>query len=130
MPRLTLLGLSALVVSGCGGGPPAEYRFVGAVTACETLDWARTRHEMLEDGDTTGANRYAANRCFNVEPSRTVLAEESEGGFPGGLGRWVLVTTPGGQALEHLASAELRRTTGQEVRSRGWVLGDHLRVIE
>lgn len=128
-PWILSAGL-ALILAACGGGPPAEYRFVGAVTACETLDWARTRYEMLDDGDRAGAERYGGDRCFSVEQTRTVIVEMSEGGLPFGLGRWVRVSGVGGEPLEHLASAELRRTMGQQVRTSGWVRGDDLERVE
>jgi len=118
------------VVSSCGGDSEATYRFVEAATACETAEWARTHAELLASGDTAEADRYASARCFRVESERRVSIASSEGGFPGGIGRWVEVATIDGEPLEHHASAELRRTLGQTVRTRGWVSGGMLEVVE
>lgn len=117
-------------VSSCGADSEAPYRFVEAATACETAEWARTRAELLESGDTAEADRYASARCFRVESQRRVSIADSEGGFPGGIGRWVEVVTVDGAPLEHHASAELRRTLGQAVRTRGWVAGAVLEEVE
>lgn len=106
-------------------GDDATYRFTETVTACETLDWARGRQELLESGDTAEANRYGSTRCFRVEPARRVTVEDSEGGLLPGSG-WAEVVTVDGSALEHLASAELREAMGQPVRTRGWVRRDDL----
>jgi hypothetical protein len=119
-----LVCLAAL--TACGGD--ATYRFRDVVTACETLDWARGRQERLESGDTAEANRYGATRCFRVEPTQRVVIEDSEGGLLLGSG-WAEVVTVDGSALEHLASAELRKAMGQPVRTRGWVSRDVLEEI-
>lgn len=117
-----LLSVLGMASTACGGdGPTVEHRFVAAVTACETLEWARARDDLLQSGDTAEAERYASGRCFVVEPGRAVRVERSEGRLPGGSEHWVEVATPDGAALEHLASAELRKAIGQPVRTRGWV---------
>ena len=130
MTRPTSVLILSALLWGCGPDADTAYRFLDSATACETAEWAQTREEMLEAGDTTEANRYAAARCFQVESQRRVNVVESEGGFPGGIGRWVEVATVDGEPLEHHASAELRRTLGQAARTRGWVPGSLLEAIE
>ena len=116
--------------AACGGDPDAEYRFTGVVTACETASWAEERHRLLEEGDTAEAGRFASSRCFRVEPRRRVRVVDREGGAPWGVGWWVEVESFDGSALEHLASAELRRATGLPVRTAGWVRGEALQSVE
>lgn len=117
-------------LAACGGESDVTYRFSEAATACETAAWAEQRQELLASGDTVEAGRFASTRCFRVEPDRRVRVVASEGGMPWSLGRWVEVETLEGAALEHLASAELRRATGLPVRTRGWLPRDALQVVE
>ncbi|MDH3271229.1 MAG: hypothetical protein OEN56_07855 [Gemmatimonadota bacterium] len=130
MMRLVAVPVLAATLSGCSSDPPPQYRFLETATACETLAWAEARSGLLEAGDTAEAEQYASGRCFRVEPTRAVVIEESEGGFLADVGRWVLVVSADGTPLEHLASAEFRRATGQPVRDRGWVRGAALERIE
>ena len=125
-----LVAASSAVFAACGGDPDAEYRFTGVVTACETASWAEERHRILEEGDTAEAGRFASSRCFRVEPQRRVRVVDREGGAPWSAGRWVEVESLDGSALEHLASAELRRAMGLPVRTTGWVRGEALQSIE
>lgn len=121
MRRLLLSVASCAALSACGGGPQEQFRFAEAVTACESLEWASTRAELLESGDTAQAGRYASGRCFIVEPARSVHVLEEQGGLFRGDKRLVLVETVDGAPLEHHAGAQFREVTGQEVPTRGWV---------
>lgn len=127
LPSVLLL---TVLLAACREESDVEYRFPGAVTACETREWAEEHQELLESGDTAEAERFASARCFRVEPARRVRVMASEGGMPWSDGPWVEVETSDGTALEHLASAELRRATGLPVRTRGWLPRAALRVVE
>lgn len=128
--RGVVLIATVATVAACGEDPSTEYRFAAVVTACETAEWAGERQALLEAGDTAEAERFASSRCFRVEPRRRVRVVTREGGAPWGGGRWLEVETLDGSALEHLASAELRRATGLPVRSRGWVAAASVQEIE
>lgn len=127
LPSVLLL---TVLLAACRGASEVEYRFPGAVTACETREWAEERQELLESGDTAATERFASAGCFRMEPDRRVRVVDSEDGMPWGIGRWVEVETFQNAPLEHLASAELRRATGLPVRTRGWLAGNILRVVE
>lgn len=123
-----LLGL-ALLVSGCAGAD-TRYTFTEVVTACETEAWAETRLDLIEDGETAEANRFATNRCFNVEITRPVHASLGPIPFLGGSDRLVEVRSIDGAPLEHQASVALRLTLGQEPRTTGWVQRSALVEVE
>lgn len=112
--------VAALVMTGCAGGD-ARYTFTGVVTACETEDWAATRAELIDDGETAEADRFSSGRCFNVDVTQPVQADLGLLGFLGGADRIVEVSAIEGNALEHPASVALRLTLGQEPRTIGWV---------
>lgn len=116
-----LLLASCAAYAACSAAPVEHFRFSSAVTACETMEWAQARVDLMEAGDTAQANRYASGRCFIVEPARPVAVVERQGGIFRGDGRLVLVETVDGEPLEHHAGARLREVTGQEVPTRGWV---------
>lgn len=115
-----MLASALLATAGCAGAD-ARYDFIEVVTACETEAWATTRAELLEDGDTAEANRFATNRCFNVDVTRSVHADLGLFGFLGGADRMVEVRSIDNAPLEHQASVALRLTLGQEPRTSGWV---------
>ena len=125
--RRVPLGLTLIIVTtlaGCGGYPAAGPRYValGTVTACETLEWARTRADLLDADDPREASRFAADRCFLVERAQPVnITDAPAGGFLRGPNRWVRVASADERPLEHVASAELRRTLGLDPRVEGWV---------
>lgn len=118
-PRSTLT-VVALIAAGCGGAD-ARYSFTGVVTACETEEWAATRADLIEDGETAEADRFSSGRCFNIDVTRPVHADLGLLGFLGGSDRVVEVSAINGSALEHPASVALRLTLGQEPRTTGWV---------
>lgn len=124
-PRLSaLVAATAIATSSCGGDPSGGPRYVavGTVTACETLEWARTHAELLDADDPAEARQFASDRCFNVEQGQPVVITDAlAGGFLRGPNRWVRVASADDRPLEHVASAELRRTLGLEPRSEGWV---------
>lgn len=115
---------STMGLIACGGDPTDGPRYVavGTVTACETLEWARTHADLLEADDPAEARQFASDRCFNVERGLPVIITDAlAGGFLRGPNRWVLVASADDRPLEHVASAELRRTLGLEPRAEGWV---------
>lgn len=119
--RIRTIILSATIAAGGCVDSDARYTFTSVVTACETEEWAATRAELIEDGETAEAERFASNRCFNVDITRPVAADLGLFGFLGGADRLVEVRALDGNALEHPASVALRMTLGQEPRSSGWV---------
>lgn len=127
MRRYSGAVVSLVVMAGCSG--ERVFTFVDVTTACETRDWAEGRAELL-DHDPAEAERFAQVRCFRVEPSVHVTIEAQPfGGRLRGSDRFVMVSVVGDTSLEHLASAELRRTLGLDPRSEGWVhVGDLVEV--
>jgi len=121
--RMTTPFVGLLVaLAGCQGPEPILYSFDGAVIACETLEWARERAELVKADGTGEVERFSSTRCFSVESNRPVtIVQQPAGGFLRGPNRWVRVATLDGEPLEHYASAQLRLATGQTPRSEGWV---------
>ncbi|MEM7415630.1 MAG: hypothetical protein AAF389_09065 [Gemmatimonadota bacterium] len=108
-------------VLGCGDPPDQRFSVRSGVTACETEEWARERAELLED-DPSGADRFAADRCFVVETSVDIVVTSQP--FMAGLrgeNRWVQIGADGGGPVEHLASVALRSTLGLPAREAGWL---------
>lgn len=121
---LVAVALSIAAFTACGGDATSGplYRITGSVVACESLEVARTRADLLDSGDAAEAQRFAADRCFGVEATASMFVTDAQaGGFLRGKNRWVHVTSANDEPLEHHASAELKRTLGLEPGREGWV---------